>query len=834
MNCKNCGGELFFRNGTYLCNSCGTNFTLDSIYEDIDVCICYEENDSAGRRTRDSIVGQDIYRKLEEKKIATFYERISADGMAGDQLETSKISAIHKAKIVIVLGATVENFNILEEKYGDYFIDKAVIPFCIDVNPGSIPKTLSKIQAMSYSTIGWDKDLIKGIYNILGKEQSVDTSALYGRRKRKIIIGILIAVALTAAIAIVGWLLMKPADVNNSIDVSIPSTEPTIETTEKPLTQKEIYDNANELLEQGDLIGALELFLQIPDHPNSANAIKLIYAKYEGYYQSGNITIYLKTNNNTSASVKVTLMEGETIASFTDETEILSNSMSFEGVDNFHRVIQIEVKLENDGIDFKLAIDGNSDATSVVFPLSEKSDQPFVQMNKEMLLGWLDNQYTLTKLRGLGYTINTLTTLTNAGDAMVCSIDGIGIEVLLTFMANENYEIALCGISAPAEYVAPELIGENATPICDKDVVYWPNGYYTWAYYDNLFSETDTVDQVVSGGTMIGVVSEDSLGTYWGPVLMDVAAETACAMAEYMYGENASSATCIECIENDTHILIAVEPESLADDGKCAWYKYDKENYTATFIKEGPYQADRWKISKNLWFSEYLDFAQEFPDLYDITPGSDSWDKAVKDAIIEKTVDLAEGKYLEGLSNYEPYHVVAENDTHILICVDPREIHLYEGAWYKGNKQTGEVVFLRQGPYIEVLYWNRSGNIGIAEHRIAEYLWFKEYSDFANEFPAFYGTPNNEGTRYSTQLPYSISFDSRDEECPIYREPAYGSGYVGDLSDENNTIVIVEHQYDEHYDFWGKLSTGEGWVCLSSIWEELERKGLAWECNKTE
>ena len=221
MKCKNCGGELLFQNGIFSCQSCGTAVALGSVYENTDVCICYEENDSSGRRTKDSIIAQELYRKLEESRITTFYERISADGMIGDDLEMSKFSAIHKAKVIIVLGASAQNFSTIEEKYGEHFAGKPVIPFCIDVSPAAISKTLSKIQAMSYSTIGWDKDLIKGICNILGRDQVVDTVSLYGKQKKKFIIVGIILIALITAITIVAALVL-----GNHNDGSTKLTEP--------------------------------------------------------------------------------------------------------------------------------------------------------------------------------------------------------------------------------------------------------------------------------------------------------------------------------------------------------------------------------------------------------------------------------------------------------------------------------------------------------------------------------------------------------------------------------------------------------------------------------
>lgn len=526
MKCTNCGGELLFQNGIYLCKSCGSTSTLDSVYENVDVYICYEENDVTGRRTRDSIIAQEVYRKLEDNKVSAFYERISADGLAGADLEASKLAAIHRAKIIIVLGTSIENFETIEAKYSEYFAGKPVIPFCVDVKPGAIPKSLSKIQAMSYSTIGWDKDLLKGVYNILGRDQTVDTSSLYKRRKVRLlaICGIIIAVAI---IAVVVGLLFQSNSTNEDENSTPPVTEEKVEVTEetnspttKPLTQNEIYDNANELLNQGDLIGALELFSQIPDHPNSANALKLIYAKYEGYYQSGDTTFYLNVSNNESADAKLTILDGERIVYFTDTKEIVIGSINFEGIDNFHRTIQMEVTLTNDGLDVQLVIDSNESTAPIFFPLSEKSDQPILQISKDTFLGWLKQTYTISKIRELGYNLVTRTDLYHDTGA-ICSIENFDIEIVLIFLPNESGELALCGASIPAEYIAPDMIGKKALPNCTNDVICWPNSCYDTSMYagvgfinlDDLSFAGDSVytkDKTVAADTLIGVALKEN------------------------------------------------------------------------------------------------------------------------------------------------------------------------------------------------------------------------------------------------------------------------------------------------------------------------------------
>ena len=60
MKCSNCGGELHYSNGNYICENCGSSFSIDSYYENIDTFICYTENDENGRRVKDSIIAQDL------------------------------------------------------------------------------------------------------------------------------------------------------------------------------------------------------------------------------------------------------------------------------------------------------------------------------------------------------------------------------------------------------------------------------------------------------------------------------------------------------------------------------------------------------------------------------------------------------------------------------------------------------------------------------------------------------------------------------------------------------------------------------------------------------
>lgn len=620
MKCKKCGGELRFQNGVCVCQSCGVTFSLDSVYENIDACICYEENDEAGRRTRDSIIAQEVYRKLEENKVATFYERISADGMTGGDLEESKLAAIHRAKVIIVLGSSVENFAAIEAKYGKYFNGKAVIPFCVDVNPSAIPKTLSKIQAMSYSTIGWDKDLIKGVYNILGREQVVDTGSLYGRSKRKIVLIGVVALLVVIAAAVAGWIFMKPAEDGNA---ATSTTEETTEPTTKPLTQKEIYDNASALLEQGDLVGALELLVQIPDHPNSANMMHQIYSKYEGYYQTDNVSIHLEILDNNRVEIELKIVLEENVVSINVNAEILTNKVSADYLDNNSIPGKLNLALNNEGI--TLGLESEAANTNTTFKLSEKSDQPIVQINKEILFNWLKNEYTYNQIRNLGYDFELFYNMPGegpdvGGENVVYKLKGTNVylSMIRWGYGGDDYEYfqlddaVLVGVAAPAELIAPSLIGKTSLPTYDDEIIYWPNaflmyclGYYEWETESFASSNTNITSSTIIG-TLLKTCKYGS-----GIDEQSVINEWILAGAEKAYDMEFIS-SCKKVAENTTHYLykvdIRIDETFPTSTDLWAWCKVNKSTWSTTFI------TDRTIVTNTLnMSSDYsgLDFSDD-------------------------------------------------------------------------------------------------------------------------------------------------------------------------------------------------------------------------------
>lgn len=512
MKCKHCGGELLFRNGSYLCDSCGATFAIDSIYENIDVCICYEENDTAGRRTKDSVIAQEVYRKLEESKVATFYERISADGMIGNDLEMGKLAAIHKAKAIIVLGTSVENFTAIETKYSEHFSGKPVIPFCVDVNPGAIPKTLSKIQAISYSTIGWDKDLIKGVYNILGREETVDIGSLYGRKKGKVVIGIITAVAVSIAV----WLLSKPGATANNADTGTKAGAEQMAATEtRPLTPKEIYEQAEQLVAEGSYIEALQLLNQIPDYKETPFLTQRIYSQYEGYYQNETITLRVAFDESGTVTTETKMFVDGKVRKASSSNEIVIDTAVFHYMDDKNISGTLELVLENTGLRLKLTEDSGT-SQEATFALSSRTDEPSVVISADVLLSWIKEKKPIEEIEEMGYEIELIGEMDRAGANQLIRIQDTDIYISLFSYVPEwdvygdKSDGYVYGISAPAELIAPFLIGSEAEDYTEGA---WEYQAHCFLYADgdigftplDWFVTYDATAKTISANTQIGV-----------------------------------------------------------------------------------------------------------------------------------------------------------------------------------------------------------------------------------------------------------------------------------------------------------------------------------------
>lgn len=155
--------------------------------EPFDIFICYKETDESGRRTRDSVLAQDLYYGLTEQGFKVFFARITLEDKLGSAYEPYIFAALNSAKVMVVLGTKAEFFNAVwvKNEWSRYLslikngAKKTLIPAYKDMDPYDLPQEFSHLQAQDMSKLGFMQDLIRGINKIANvqKPQSSTTTS---------------------------------------------------------------------------------------------------------------------------------------------------------------------------------------------------------------------------------------------------------------------------------------------------------------------------------------------------------------------------------------------------------------------------------------------------------------------------------------------------------------------------------------------------------------------------------------------------------------------------------------------------------------------------------
>ncbi len=173
-----CQRELY-RAEANIINEIQKNILSISQNEDpFDVFICYKETDSLGKRSRDSVLAQELYYELCEEGFKVFFSRITLEGKLGVAYEPYIFAALNSAKVMVVLGTSPENFNAVwvKNEWSRFLglarndADKVLIPAYKDMDPYDLPEEFSHLQAQDMSKLGFMQDLTHGIKKILGAD----------------------------------------------------------------------------------------------------------------------------------------------------------------------------------------------------------------------------------------------------------------------------------------------------------------------------------------------------------------------------------------------------------------------------------------------------------------------------------------------------------------------------------------------------------------------------------------------------------------------------------------------------------------------------------------
>lgn len=146
-----------------------------------DVFLCYKETGEDGRRTRDSLMAQEVYYELTEQGYRVFFARITLEDKAGTEYEPYIFAALNSAKVMVVIGTKPEHFNAVwvKNEWSRFLSmmkkdrSKLLLPCYRDMDPYDLPEALSVLQSYDMSKIGFMQDLIRGIKKVIdaGKPQ---------------------------------------------------------------------------------------------------------------------------------------------------------------------------------------------------------------------------------------------------------------------------------------------------------------------------------------------------------------------------------------------------------------------------------------------------------------------------------------------------------------------------------------------------------------------------------------------------------------------------------------------------------------------------------------
>lgn len=139
-----------------------------------DVFICYKQTDEAGKRTADSVIGNEIYHQLTQEGLKVFYAAISLEDKLGSAYEPCIFAALSSAKVMLVIGTKPEYFNAVwvRNEWSRFLRmmktdrSKLLIPCYKDMDPYELPEEFAHLQAQDMSKIGFINDVIRGIRKI--------------------------------------------------------------------------------------------------------------------------------------------------------------------------------------------------------------------------------------------------------------------------------------------------------------------------------------------------------------------------------------------------------------------------------------------------------------------------------------------------------------------------------------------------------------------------------------------------------------------------------------------------------------------------------------------
>lgn len=156
---------------------------ISSREKPFDVFICYKESDANGNRTKDSVIGMDLYNELNREGLKVFFSRVTLEDVKGEEYEPYIFAALNSAKIMLSIGTRTEYFNApwVKNEWSRYQLllnnretSRYLIPVYNDVK--DLPSELSYFQGQDINKIGYLQDLVYQVKKIIEREKPQSVS----------------------------------------------------------------------------------------------------------------------------------------------------------------------------------------------------------------------------------------------------------------------------------------------------------------------------------------------------------------------------------------------------------------------------------------------------------------------------------------------------------------------------------------------------------------------------------------------------------------------------------------------------------------------------------
>lgn len=594
MKCKSCGGSLVFHNGIYVCENCGLQQSLSVLYENIEVFVCYVENDAYGRRSKDSVIAQNIYNKLEDTGIRSFYKRISVGELSEDEAEMAATVALDKAKVVAVVATDSENFRKLTERYSEKLKAKKVIPVFSGMNVNDMPPELKSLQAINYDAIGSVEDLIKNALKLLDRERdiSVISEMQHTKKRRKKVVMISSIICLIIALLTSAYIVFG---------------------TPYVLKSKK-YEYAERLMQQGNNLKAIEMLKDLNGYENSSNLLKSIFDKYTGYYITTDekYSVYFKIYDNENSMLEVTFYDSSNgQIKFSSEAAVKENICDYYFTDTLNNQGKASVELLDSGIKVIIKtgeqnVDNHIADCEVQFNYADKSDAPITKnINRELLLSWLKKGVSRDDIIAQGYELEYTTQLGNGNAGNLYQIKNTDVQVEVNDFANNNI-LSVMSLMAPASLIIPDSINTNVRYINKDGILYIPYGELSMGV-----RPTKDTGNTITDDTMVAVTSKAMCKNMnmngwdnWNKVLLDMAYSYDIAKdVERRYGEEIVYPYFeISATVGNTYLV----SDKMYSNNMTVFYKLNVETGAFSFVCGIPYITDVNLSDYPEYFSEFI------------------------------------------------------------------------------------------------------------------------------------------------------------------------------------------------------------------------------------